>query len=260
MKPPNPIYVIHRDIDTRRREFVEKKYSAAELRFEYIPAVNGHDITELKPYKALLPSDFWGKDSIKPGAFGCFLSHRLAWKALCDSGEPYAIIAEDDSAPIKNFLQFWPKYHDQLGKCDILFLNNRIASWTDNAFANLNAVISGHQGVKRVLGSRYKAPGGDGYALTRKAAQELLLLSKKYRCICGVDWFLLGCCWDKRKVDVPNSLEFFYLRDRFANEDSQLKAKVCGRPLFKYNENMKSSIMHSKSVEISDLREKLFAG
>lgn len=257
MNANGKIYVIHRDIDTARREFIEQKYLNADLNYQILPAVNGHDLLELRQFAPLIPTHFWGKPDIKPGALGCFLSHRRAWKSLYDSNEPFAIVAEDDSAPIRSFLKNWPKYQSQLERCDILFLNNRIASWTQKTFENINAAISGHENVKRILASPYQAPGGDGYALTREAARELLRLSEKYQCCCGVDWFILASAWDKRKRDVPQSFEFLYLLDRFADEGKSLKAKISGKPLFKLKKGLKSAIEHTNSVPIAKLKAEL---
>jgi GR25 family glycosyltransferase involved in LPS biosynthesis len=39
-----------------------------------------------------------------PGGIGCALSHRLAWKRLLDSGEPYALIFEDDAIVPPGFI------------------------------------------------------------------------------------------------------------------------------------------------------------
>jgi GR25 family glycosyltransferase involved in LPS biosynthesis len=39
-----------------------------------------------------------------PGGIGCALSHRLAWKKLLDSGEPYALIFEDDAIVPPGFI------------------------------------------------------------------------------------------------------------------------------------------------------------
>jgi glycosyl transferase family 25 len=63
-----------------------------------IDAVNGRDPGQTEGV-TLRPGDLHSPAypfALSPGEVGCFLSHRKCWQMIVDSGEDYALIAEDD--------------------------------------------------------------------------------------------------------------------------------------------------------------------
>ncbi len=250
------VHVIHRDKDEERLRFVQNRYESANLRYELISAIDGHQLENLRSHRNLLGLQFWDKTQIKPGAFGCFLSHRKAWQKLVESDEPYMIIAEDDTKPIGHFRTHWPKYEAHLEKVDCLFLNDRTSSWTSRNFENLNATILADR-ESRLISKSERAPGADGYALTRNFALELLRLSEKHGVICGVDWFMIGALWKMRENYYPDQEEFAFIHKYLGNEPKNCQGKFSGKPLFKMKGGMPSAISHNHKIKIQELREKL---
>lgn len=94
-------YVIN--LDRRPDRLVRFRDVADRLGFgfERIPAVDGN-APELQERAAKLPLG-WRKQKMGPYTLACFESHRQAWCRLLDSGEPYALIMEDDVILAEDF-------------------------------------------------------------------------------------------------------------------------------------------------------------
>ncbi len=251
------IYVIHRAEDEERAYFVERRYAEIGVDFEFFYATDGHNIEALAPFRNMVPKHFWGQDEIKPGAFACFLSHQRVWAAIADGKQDYAIIAEDDSAPSADFVKLWKKYKPLTNKFDLVFLNNRIASWIKKSNENMLDAVESFRQAEMRHELNFRAPGADGYLITKKGAEKLLRLSVKMQAICGVDWFLIGAYWNSRRSKVPETDEFQFLAKEFADMKPIGKAKVVRDPMFTINKDLESSIQHSKKINILELRQKL---
>jgi glycosyl transferase family 25 len=81
-----PVYYINLDRSPDRRAFMEDQFEKLGLSATRIAAVDGFALNAAQMAGAMLP----------PGELGCFMSHRLAWKAFLDTDKPHAIILEDD--------------------------------------------------------------------------------------------------------------------------------------------------------------------
>ncbi|MEM9212609.1 MAG: glycosyltransferase family 25 protein, partial [Pseudomonadota bacterium] len=123
-----------------------------------------HDFHKLKSYRDMLGPDFWGGPEIKPGAFACFLSHRMAWDAFLRSGEERAIFIEDDGLLTSGRFA--------APKSDLVFLNARMAAWSRAVGSTAAEDIVAALAVGFDPGARGLAlgPGGDGYFMTRHGA------------------------------------------------------------------------------------------
>lgn len=68
--------------------------------FERIPAVDGARLTpaDMTSYDAEASVREMGRPLL-PGEIGCFLSHRRAARAVCDTGAPLGLVLEDDALP-----------------------------------------------------------------------------------------------------------------------------------------------------------------
>jgi len=207
-----PVYVINRAVDTDRLAgFIE----AAATHWVTPIRITADDAHRpdfpFALYDDLIGPRFWGGDDIKPGAIGCFLSHRRAWQALIDSGQPRALICEDD-ARISEPLDRLAGIADGLGEFDILFANDRLAGWAGAAPGG--AEVCGLRGVIRGLSvaggpqavGLSSAPGADCYLLTRRGAERLLVLTARQGIQCGVDWAMV--CNSLAPKDVGGTTGF----------------------------------------------------
>ena len=265
MKQLPPIFVINRAIDTQRKAAAEQNYQACDITPQFLEAVDGHgDLTYLAPYLEYLAEHFWGQTEIKPGAFACFMSHRNAWQRIVDQDLPYAIIAEDDSKPETDLHSKWDASYQAFANFDLVFLNNRMSTWveTDDDFQETNQAINYRLNQKDIRDHNYRAPGADGYFLTRKGAQILLDVSQEERVFCGVDWFMLACAWDSKDVKhshVKSISELKKIWKHRGPKPCMINAMIARDPWFTIDKTQNSSINHSQRVDIESFRQKINA-
>ena len=75
-----PILIINRDVDTERWDASLAAARTVGIEPERVSAVDAHAPRfRLADHADLIRGHFWGRETIKPGAVGCFISHRRAW-------------------------------------------------------------------------------------------------------------------------------------------------------------------------------------
>lgn len=94
------IYVINLKRASDRLRKVTEEFQKYGLSFERIDAYDakGHSSEETQANR--LPEEqrhFWLME-LTDGEIACYLSHKLAWKKLLESGDEWAFVAEDDMA------------------------------------------------------------------------------------------------------------------------------------------------------------------
>lgn len=92
-------YIIHLAGDTRRQINVPTLLFAL-INPTVVDAINGQDALAQNAIP-IRPGDLHQPAypfPLGPGEVGCFLSHRLCWQKIIDSGQDYGLIAEDDLA------------------------------------------------------------------------------------------------------------------------------------------------------------------
>ncbi len=82
-----------------RREQTIKELSSKNVKFSWIDAVDGMELTQSELSEFCTPLARW---FMTPGMIGCFLSHRRCWEECARSGEDL-LIFEDDVILAKNF-------------------------------------------------------------------------------------------------------------------------------------------------------------
>lgn len=189
------VLVINRDADTDRLARFAASAAALDIPFRRVASLDAHDPAfSFKAHAALIGRHFWGKPEAKPGAIGCFLSHRRAWEDFLASDAPHALICEDDAV-----LTEGPCRAVEAARktgADIVFANDRLASWgaADGIVGTrpLPEIMAdlATRGGPAAAGLK-RAPGGDAYLLSRDGAARLLALTAAQRIVCGVDWAML---------------------------------------------------------------------
>lgn len=87
-------YLINLDRSPQRLAHFSAQAAHAGVRFERLPAVDGKAIPPAERTRMLSPE--WQFQPLNPGEVGIFLSQRLAWQRLLDSGADMAAVFEDD--------------------------------------------------------------------------------------------------------------------------------------------------------------------
>lgn len=238
-----PVLVINRARDTARLKRFTQKATAHGITPHRIAAIDGHRADcPFAFWSHLIGDHFWGKDRIKPGALACYLSHRLAWRHIVETGVSRALICEDD-CDLTEPLDRIEGVASDLEEFDILFANDRMAG--DPAGAPVASVADALAAITA------RAPGGDCYLLTRRGAERLLALTDELKIVCGVDWAMVWHCLDPNRGLPQPELET--LRTHLPARAASLVGHVLTTPVGRLNRDGPSSIDHSSTVPIADL-------
>ena len=100
VKGIGPIYYLNLDGQPERREFMEEQFEYWEIdNYKRISAYDGREDDLSDIIKGRYP------DMMTSGEIGCTTSHLKAIKEFYETGEPYAIIMEDDYS--LDLIRFW---------------------------------------------------------------------------------------------------------------------------------------------------------
>lgn len=249
-----PVLVINRDCDTDRWAATQISAKAHGVEPVRIAAVDAHAPGfDAAQYADLIAPTFWGRETIKPGALGCFLSHRAAWARIVQSDWPAALVLEDDA----DLSEPPDRVAAALSDCDLLFANDRMADWAGAAGIPGETVLLDHligalsrTGGPKAAGVR-RTPGGDAYALTRSGAGRLLQITGQTRITCGVDWAMLWAALP-HSVAVDGFEELGILQATSRRPHQPVLARVLTRPAARLRKGP-SVLQHSVEVPIANL-------
>ncbi|MBY8976688.1 FkbM family methyltransferase [Rhodobacteraceae bacterium NNCM2] len=233
------VLVINRLCDTDRLSAFRKAARKQGVKALRIAAIDGH--APDAPFHAwahLIGPHFWGAETIKPGALGCYLSHFRAWRHVVEHGLDWALICEDD-ADLAIGAEEIAAIGGALGDLDILFANDRLAN--------------GAEDLATALGQMTKqAPGADCYFVTRQGAERLIARAEANRITCGGDWAMV---WGGLEPDaaLPESAEIALLRAHSAAEIGGLKVRVAAAPVAFQRKNAPSRIQHGTEMALGAL-------
>lgn len=257
------VYVINRACDEARLTQYGKAAAAHDVAFTRVPALDGHDPNApVFLYRDLLGDEFWGGADIKPGAFACFVSHMAAWRRFLAEGGEMALITEDDAVFTQPPGRLFTDAR-RLGEFDVIFANERMAGWREAGALKGAPKLVPLPSILARLASRggapgedglSRAPGADGYLVSRAGAQRLVEHATKMKAICGVDWLIVQAALDGD--ELPDCDELRYLADS-PLADPPLKVFATSSPVVKQSsaEAGGSAIRHERTLPIEALRE-----
>lgn len=162
------VVVINLDRSVERLAMFRAQADQLGIAFERLAAVDAATIRETR-------------GRLTPPEIACFESHRLAWRSLIESGEPWLAVFEDDvhiEPPIASLLESsdWIPGEADLVKLETFNVPVSVApKGTPAHGCNLHRLLSTH------LGSA-------GYAISRQWASVLLASTEYYSR--PVDWAL----------------------------------------------------------------------
>ncbi|MCU0826594.1 MAG: glycosyltransferase family 25 protein [Tabrizicola sp.] len=97
-------FCINLDRRQDRRDRMWSEFQRLGVEVERVAAVDG----SLPDFTAITASLKPGASGLRlgPGAYACFQSHRLCWQKLLESGDPHAMVLEDDLIIAEDFARF----------------------------------------------------------------------------------------------------------------------------------------------------------
>jgi GR25 family glycosyltransferase involved in LPS biosynthesis len=193
------VYVINLDRDEERMKSFKRRADKLGVSFTRHRGLDcGEPGFSFGDYNNLLGNEFYGSDLFPRGSFTSFLSHRQVWLRFLETGNPIALICEDDALllgplPTKAGDFHFPK------EADVIFANTRMGegffSKKYYEAGQLNRL--NYYGVFDTLMNlchdkiHLGGPGLDGYFVTRKGAQKLLALYDEVKYSMNNDWFVV---------------------------------------------------------------------
>ncbi len=95
-------YIINMDEARERWQFVQKAYSETGLSYSRVSAVIGRQFPLPHPSYDEERYRLCHGQRTNPGQLGCYMSHLKCLRLFLESGDEYAMIAEDDSKPVRD--------------------------------------------------------------------------------------------------------------------------------------------------------------
>lgn len=176
-----PVYYINLASRSDRREFIETQLAALQIPCRRIDAT---PVDRISPELATICTDPDTPWRINLPTLACALSHRAAWQALLDSGQPAGLVLEDDviiSPAIAPFLA--PDILETVG-APLL----RLETWGSKArLASHRTEIAGASQSAAMITTQ---PGAAAYVISRELARQSLADADS--CTMEVDRYLFG--------------------------------------------------------------------
>lgn len=191
------VVVINLDRTPERLETFRAQAEQLGFPFARIVAIDASEVRERRARMSV-------------GEIACFHSHRLAWRALIDSGEPWMAVFEDDVvlapaiAPLLRTADWIPAGVD-LVKFETFMARTKIApEGTEVAGVHLHRLQATHC-------------GSAGYVLSRRAAQWLLDRSQSFTRPVDIVMFHFDqeSC---RRLHIAQAVPALCIQERFLQE------------------------------------------
>lgn len=154
------VVVINLDRSPERLEAFRAQADGLGFDFERLSAIDARSLTR-------------ARGRMTPGEIACFESHRLAWRRLVDSGEPWLTVFEDDvrlASPIAPLL----RAHDWIPSGTDLV---KLETFEARTKVSPRGVAVAGTALHRLHATHC---GCAGYVLSRRAAQRLLKASEDF--------------------------------------------------------------------------------
>ena len=170
-------YIIHVKTAFARATHIAAQLAHRNLATTYILDA---DIADLPPSRVL---EYFAPDTGMPmSAISCAIKHLLAYRALLESGQPYALILEDD-------IMLAPDFEGQLAafvrEINTRKLQNILVSLEDS---NLQYVKGSARKVGQYLYAQKAGRLAGAYLIDRAAAQTILAHLQTQKATLPIDW------------------------------------------------------------------------
>lgn len=224
---PYPHFFVNLERAKGRRRALEERYARYGQPLNFVQAVDGTKMDK-SLYTTWCPT---GKLHI--GGVANLQSQMHVWRTFLQSDHDHALIFEDDAWPYAD-MATWTDLTQlvETEKPDMVFINDRGAGvWWDRLDQPLWSpyfeAISSYT-------DRMRAPGLDGYLLSRRGAEILLKNFEQDRVFTNIDWQTASYALTNQQVeDLPEGIQRDVISSAQRNmkSKSRLSAYVLNRPL-----------------------------
>lgn len=116
-------YIINLDRAKERWDSVSAKFSPLGFHVVRVPAIEGKTLELSRENVSLWQYFFLYGRPVSPGAVGCYLSHIKTLQLFLDSKKEFALICEDDAAPVSELPEIITEAMKYADHWDLLRLN-----------------------------------------------------------------------------------------------------------------------------------------
>ena len=186
-------YLINMDKSRDRLEIMQKRLSTMGIDFERISAVDGSLLSPDELRIVHSPNRRY-PNALTLGEVGCFFSHKKCWETFIASGEPWALVLEDDSV-FHNDAPFYLQSYDWIPEgCELI----QFSFTTDPTYSDKTITLENGNKLARV---KYSSPCGTyAYMISRNAAKVAIECAEKVEG--PIDNFLFGSFFEfTKKID-----------------------------------------------------------
>lgn len=159
-------YVINLDRSPDRLKFMQDQAEVVGLEFARISAIDGKQLPQ--DFVENIQSSSSEFQPVDRGNIGLFLSHKLAWQALIDSGNPQAAVFEDDAILSPTINQTLYAIDQRQPEFDIIKLET-----------TLRKIVCSRQSIELGSGDSLRKllswhGGTAGYVISQRGAKRML--------------------------------------------------------------------------------------
>lgn len=169
------VFVINLEKDKLKLDKVNKSYNSEGIRINRIDAVYGRTLnSSARKNGTSTICNYICPD----GLVGCGMSHMKTWKYICDNKIKYAMIIEDDTVPIKDFIKLFNiRYEYFPNDWDIMYMYCLgPGSFAEDDGYAVSALIGGTRINNYVYCPKFPLSTA-GYCVTLEGAKKLLEIS-----------------------------------------------------------------------------------
>lgn len=169
------IYIINLERAPDRLKSITEEFAKYGLSFERIDAYDGkqHSSSETQSFRQKVEERHYWLMEMTDGEVACYLSHQRAWKALLDSGDEWAFIAEDDirfEDDPRKFLKDLSWIPDDAALIQLAYeFPKRHVKYQ----GSIKQLIDGYV-LSCLMDYRQSGGGGQGYLINRSLVAQLL--------------------------------------------------------------------------------------
>ena len=226
-------YVINLPRSADRRAHIIRELAKTELAYEVVAAADGQSLdlgdARLVDQQAVRGNAL-ALGAGSAGALGCALSHLWVYERMAASGEPWAVVLEDDASLAPDVATVASATAEALrpGDVALLYCGVRGLSGPLRVQKRLSAPLPGNR--RLLLALDHHAPTGTvGYVITRLAAERLANMVLPVRVAADawgvfVEWGAIRHIWCVLPMPVVPAPQFRSLIDFY--EPGSLKARL----------------------------------
>lgn len=160
--------------ETHRRAIIADRLRALDIPFKFFDATDG---AAFSPDRSVYDPDriiTWNRKPLTQGQIGCYMSHYRLWQEIASSVDDYALVLEDDAAPLPE-LKHLIESADRLPSAwEVVLLSDSTPSINKHSLMTSRSPLTPNISI-----DRYIRPGvfTSAYLIHRRGAARLVRTS-----------------------------------------------------------------------------------